>query len=255
MSNAIIRSTDIDQSKFGNDEFQQMKAAFPEETDEVLVRFLIARNNNVAKASEMLAAHIEWRRANWPILKSSCLNEISKGKAYVHGFDKEGHPLLIYRVRFNVASDRDVDEMGRMVMFMLATAVNAMPDDKSKFTILFDRTGFEQKNSDIEFMRHLTPIMQNNFPERVHRVIVYPSGFIFYGIWNIVKWFLDPVTQAKVQPMLALSGVQQYIDDEYIPQDLGGKCDFSFDPDLFPDPYPAEVISAAYPVPESEAAK
>jgi hypothetical protein len=61
---------------------------------------------------------------------------------------------------------------------------------------------------------------QSNFPERVHRVIVYPSGFVFYGIWNIVKWFLDPVTQAKVQPMLALSGVQQYIDDEYIPKDL-----------------------------------
>lgn len=49
---------------------------------------------------------------------------------------------------------------------------------------------------------------------------MYPSGFVFYGIWNIVKWFLDPVTQGKVQPMLALSGVQQYINDEHIPRDL-----------------------------------
>ena len=63
-------------------------------------------------------------------------------------------------------------------------------------------------------------IVQNNFPERVYRVIVYPSGFIFYGLWNMIKWFLDPVTQSKVQPMLALSGVQQYIDNEYIPSSM-----------------------------------
>jgi len=247
MSGPIIASTDIDQTKFGNEEYQIMKSQFPGETDETIVRFLIARNNDVTKASAMLAAHIEWRKSNWPVLKNSCLNEINKGKVYVHGTDNEGHPLLIYRVRMNNSSDRDVEEMGRMIMFFLATAVNAMPPDKSKFTILFDRTNFSKENSDIEFMRHMTPIMQNNFPERVHRVIVYPSGFVFYGIWNIVKWFLDPVTQAKVQPMLALSGVQQYINDEYISRDLGGECDFEFDPDLFPDPYSAEVLSAAYP--------
>jgi hypothetical protein len=160
MSAPVLTSADIDVSKFGNDEFAILKSQFPDESDETVVRFLIARNNNVAKASEMLAAHIEWRKSNWPVLKSSCLNEINKGKAYVHGVDKEGHPLLIYRVRMNVASDRDVEEMGKMIMFMLQTAVNSMPPDKSKFSIFFDRSGFEQKNSDIEFMRHMTPIMQ-----------------------------------------------------------------------------------------------
>jgi hypothetical protein len=35
-----------------------------------------------------------------------------------------------------------------------------MPADKSKFTILIDRTDFRKENSDVEFMRHLTPIMQ-----------------------------------------------------------------------------------------------
>lgn len=159
-SGPVIRSTDIDHSKFGLDEYAIMKSQFPDETDETIVRFLIARNNNVAKAAEMLANHIEWRKTNWPVLRTTCLNEIRKGKVYVQGTDNEGHPLMIYRVRFNVAAERDVDEMGRMIMFWLATAVKQMPADKSKFTILIDRTGFEQKNSDIEFMRHLTPIMQ-----------------------------------------------------------------------------------------------
>ncbi len=50
--------------------------------------------------------------------------------------------------------------------------------------------------------------------------MLFLGGFVFYGVWNMIKWFLDPVTQAKVQPMLALSGVQQYIDDEFIPRDM-----------------------------------
>lgn len=243
----VITSTDIDQTKFGIEEFNQMKEQFPAESDETLARFLIARNNKKDKAAELLVQYLFWKSTSWPVLKSSCLTEINKGKIYVHGKDKEGHPLLIYRCRFNNSSDRDIEEMGRMVCFWLATAVKAMPADKSKLTVLFDRTDFESKNSDIEFVKHMTPILQNNFPERVYRVIVYPSGFVFYGVWNMIKWFLDPVTQAKVQPMLALSGVQQYIDDEFIPRDMGGACDFEFDPDLFPDPYTPEEILAAYP--------
>jgi hypothetical protein len=160
MSGPVLTSTDIDQTKFGNDEYQIMKSQFPEETDETIVRFLIARNNDVTKASAMLTEHIEWRKSNWPVLKNTCMNEINKGKVYVHGTDNEGHPLMIYRVRFNNSSDRDVEEMGRMIMFFVATAVNAMPADKSKFTILIDRTDFRKENSDVEFMRHLTPIMQ-----------------------------------------------------------------------------------------------
>ena len=42
-------------------------------------------------------------------------------------------------------------------------------------------------------------------------------GILFYGGWSIAKWFLDKTTQEKVQPMLYLTGVQQFIADEFIP--------------------------------------
>lgn len=242
-----IYSSDIDQSKFGVEQLTQMREQFSGESDETLARFLIARNNNKEKAAELLVGHLFWKKENWPILKSSCLSELSKGKMYVHGTDKEGHPLLVYRACLNNANDRDLEEMGKLVCWWMATALSVMPRDKSKITILIDRTDYESKNTDYEFVKHLSPIMQNNFPERVYRVIVYPSGFIFYGLWNMIKWFLDPVTQSKVQPMLALSGVQQYIDNEYIPSSMGGGSDFTYDPDNFSDPYTTEEILAAYP--------
>ena len=52
------------------------------------------------------------------------------------------------------------------------------------------------------------------------RAIIYPSDVVFYSIWAIVKWFMDPVTREKVQPMMYLSGVEQYIDRQYIPKSM-----------------------------------
>ncbi len=50
------------------------------------------------------------------------------------------------------------------------------------------------------------------------RAIIYPSDIVFYSIWAIAKWFVDPVTREKVQPMMYLSGVEQFIDRQYIPK-------------------------------------
>ena len=92
---------------------------------------------------------------------------------------------------------------------------------------------------DMQFVRQFASVFQNNFPERVYRIVVYPGGLVFTGLWNLVKWFVDPVTQQKVKPVLTLGGVQEFIEDEYIPVSMGGKCDYEFDlsgGDLPPDP-------------------
>ena len=155
-----ILSEDIDTTRFSMDAVAEMREMFPDQDDEVIGRFLIARNGNLEKASLLLRGHLEWKITNFPVLKSSCINEISKGKLYMHGTDKEGHPLLIWRVRMNNPRDRDVEEMARMVAWWVSIAVRACPPNKSKVTLLMDRSEYKQENSDIEFMRHLTPIFQ-----------------------------------------------------------------------------------------------
>lgn len=61
---------------------------------------------------------------------------------------------------------------------------------------------------------------QDLFPETLMRAIIYPSDVVFYSIWGIVKWFVDPVTREKVQPMMFLSGVEQFIDRQHIPKSM-----------------------------------
>lgn len=204
--------------------------------DDTLARFLLARNGNVDKAKALLEENRAWRKAKLPIYKSSCLTEYNKGKVFVHGVDKEGHPLVIYRAKLQIPAERNVDEMVNMAVWWAEKIVSQLPADKSKVTILIDRVDAGMANSDMEFVRALASVFQNNYPERLCRAIVYPSGIVFYTIWNLVKWFLDPVTQDKVKPVLLLGGVQEFIDDEYIPAYMGGKSIYTFRPDDWSDP-------------------
>lgn len=155
-----ITSIDIDRSKFTFDSLVEMRKTFPDVEDLVLCRFLIARTGDIAKAKDLLNKHLEWKSKNLPVLKSTCLNEFKKGKLYMNGFDKDGHPLLIWHAKLNIYNDRDLDEMGRMIIWWMEYAKHHMPKDKSKITLIVDRSDFKNENNDIEFTRHVAGYFQ-----------------------------------------------------------------------------------------------
>ena len=67
-----------------------------------------------------------------------------------------------------------------------------------------------------------------NYPDLSSEYLIINSSFIFTGVWAIVKGFLSESVKSKVQ--LIGSGsktekvLKERIDDEWIPEKLGGKC-------------------------------
>jgi len=144
--------------------------------------------------------------------------------------------LIVFNVRLNLPKERDFDEQVRMSVWWMQQAIACLPPDKSKFTLLVNRIDSGQGNIDIEIDKAVLTIFQDNFPERMHRCVVYPSGVVFFLLWNIIKFFIDKRTQEKVKTVLYLAGVQEYIDDEFIPAEMGGKSEYKFNVDDFQDP-------------------
>jgi len=113
-----------------------------------------------------------------------------------------GRPLLIWRVRFNFPATRDMDKLLKTFLYWAEAAIRAMPPQYSKFTVLMDRSGFRQENADMEMLKAVAGTLQDAYVERLSSCIIYPVDLIFYALWNIGKWFIDPVTREKVKPML-----------------------------------------------------
>ena len=51
---------------------------------------------------------------------------------------------------------------------------------------------------DRKVVKNLVTIVSNNFPEVVHRICVFPTGWATSMIWGVAKYFFDSQTRQKV---------------------------------------------------------
>jgi hypothetical protein len=164
METTTIVSCDIDPSRFSMENLNALRAVFSHLPDEELARYLIARNDDVHKAMEQIQKAQKVKMASFPILKDSVMKEMMTGKLYCHGEDKDGRPLIIWNSAKNIASQRDLEETSRLLIWWTEYTIRKkMPGDKSKYTILINRTGHSHENSDIELMKHTAATFQVSY--------------------------------------------------------------------------------------------
>ena len=84
----------------------------------MLRRFLVARNLEIEPALVMLEAHAKWKKATLPIsLTSGIVAELKKGKAFHHGLDAAGRPLVVIRSRNFDPKERTLDDALKAVIY------------------------------------------------------------------------------------------------------------------------------------------
>jgi len=113
----------------------------------MLRRFLIARRLQIPATVAMLEAHVAWREQTLPIHLSEVRSEIHKGKAYEHGVDVKGRPLVFVCSRNFDPNTRDLEQCLRAIIYMLNSALRK---HDAQFAVFYDRTDFSlSKNLDI----------------------------------------------------------------------------------------------------------
>ena len=209
---------------------EEWSASLPEDLSEfrtdhsVLERFLVARQLDKEQAAEMLRAHKAWRAATLPVeLTAEVKAEIRKGKYFMSGKDREGRPLFVVRSGLFDPKERDLDTSVKGLVYSLEYALSLSGDPAQKFVILYDRTGFSiGKNLDRDFLKAAGAVLSDNYPERLANAYIYPCGLVLNGIWNIVKWFLDPRTRAKFEMVTSNQALLDLFDRDQLPDTLGG---------------------------------
>lgn len=197
--------------------------------DMTLYRFLQARKWVVVNALEMLTNHLEWRQKTYPIPKSKWINDpfFTKGSCLLgSGIDSGGRPILVMKSgRFPVA-ERNLENCVDGFIALL-TEMSNIYGLHTRFTILYDRQNFVKKdNLDLDLLKAIAKIFSDNSPESMERTCVYPCGPILRGLWQIVKWFFDPVTRNKVSMLGSPEAFKEYVPSDQLMKDMGGTSDF-----------------------------
>eukprot|EP01060_Flectonema_neradi_P039170 TRINITY_DN8516_c0_g1_i6.p1 TRINITY_DN8516_c0_g1~~TRINITY_DN8516_c0_g1_i6.p1 ORF type:complete len:253 (+),score=50.12 TRINITY_DN8516_c0_g1_i6:50-808(+) len=227
-----VRSETI--TKVGASELKEMQKLFKDCDEGTCRRFLAARDGNVKKGSQMLKTHQAWAQKTLPIDKHEVKKMRRKMKFFTRGYDKDGHPILHFIGPHHSSKD-ELDQTIKMMTYVLEDCVAHLPRGIEKFTLmLFLPTGSEM---DRGLVQAASKLFGDNYPERMHKCLVFPTGMLSRGIWSVAKSFLDPVTAGKVH---LLSGGRQppdllkFVDKSNLPQLYGGTDVFNPCPDLKP---------------------
>uniref|UniRef100_A0ACD5WD01 Uncharacterized protein n=1 Tax=Avena sativa TaxID=4498 RepID=A0ACD5WD01_AVESA len=203
--------------------------AAKEEDDFMLRRFLRARDHNVGKASAMFLKYLAWKRAakpNGPITDDEVRNELAQEKLYVQGHDKMGCPMVYLFGCRHIAAKRDINEFKRYVVYILDNTCANLPAGQEKFAAVVDLKGFGYANCDVRAMLESLDIMQNNYPERLGRVLLIHVPYVFMAAWKMVYPFIDDNTKKKfvfVADKDLDATLRDALDEHQLPEEFGGK--------------------------------
>ena len=178
-----LKSTDLNRSKFTEENVVKLREQFPHLDDETLARYLIAQNNDIVGAAKKLLKAEDLKTEYWHVKKSQCINEIITGTAYLHGTDKEGRPLLVLHARLHDPDKRDLKEMIQMTLWWTEQALSKLPEDKSQFVILLDRDNCENA-LDTEYLQKVAEIFQ----VRIKCVLSVKCDIFAFNEWSSSYW-------------------------------------------------------------------
>ena len=215
--------------------------------DLFLLRFLRARKFDLEKTMEMFKKFLQWRiDMHVDELRESFEmdNLIEIKKLYPHGYhrtDKLGRPVYIelydktdVNGLFKVTTEEKmvkyyIKQYERQIKYIFPawSAVVQRPVEQSCTILDANGIGIFSLVGPIKgFVKLASDIGQDYYPEMLGKMTIINVGFLFRAIWSMVKSFIDPKTQSKINLLKSSykEELLKLIDEDKLPSFLGGKC-------------------------------
>ncbi|XP_057468638.1 patellin-3-like [Actinidia eriantha] len=211
-----------------------------ERTDVILLKFLRAREFKVTDAFVMLRNTIRWRKEfNIDALIDEDLGDDLEKVVFMHGFDKEGHPVC-YNV-YGEFQNKElyqktfVDEEKRMNFLrwrnqFLERSIRKLDFRPGGVSTIFQVS--DLKNSPGPGKRELRiatrqalQLLQDNYPEVVAKQVFINVPWWYLAFYTMISPFLTQRTKSKfviAGPSRTAEILFKYISPEQVPIQYGG---------------------------------
>ncbi|KAI1359094.1 CRAL/TRIO domain-containing protein [Xylaria arbuscula] len=218
-----------------------------EHPDALVLRFLRARKWDVEKAMAMLVSAINWRlernlaetvihtgesvglKKDPSADDQGFVSQYRSGKSYVHAKDKENRLVYVIQVRKHDPSAQSGDAMETYILHNIESLRVLMKSPDDKCCLLFDMTGFGLKNMDFHVVKFLVSVFEARYPETLGIVLIHNAPFVFWGLWNMIKGWLDPVIASKINFTRNSADLLHFIAVENLQASYGGRDSFEYE--------------------------
>ncbi|KAI0903405.1 CRAL/TRIO domain-containing protein [Ustulina deusta] len=215
--------------------------------DALVLRFLRARKWDVEKGMAMLVSAVNWRierniaetiiRAGESVgLKKDpsaddqgFISQYRSGKSYVRSKDKENRLVYVIRVRLHDPGMQSGEAMETYILHNIESLKIMIKPPDDKCCLIFDMTDFGVKNMDFHVLKFLVSVFEARYPETLGVVLIHNAPFVFWGIWNIIKGWLDPVIASKINFTRKSADLLQFISEENLQTSYGGKDTWEYE--------------------------
>ncbi|KAH8415142.1 hypothetical protein KR215_005415 [Drosophila sulfurigaster] len=214
---------------------------------QTILRFLSARDWHVSQAYTMLCDSLKWRSEH---RIDSLLEEYSKPAVVVehfpggwHHHDKDGRPIYILRLGHmdvkGLLKSLGMEGLLRLALHICEEGIQKINESAERldkpvlnWSLLVDLEGLSMRHlwrPGIKALLYITETVERNYPETMGRVLVVRAPRVFPIAWTIVSAFIDEHTRSKFlfygpDCEHMRDGLAQYIDEEIVPDFLGGPC-------------------------------
>lgn len=202
--------------------------------DRILLKFLRARDFDMATTCEMLEKNLVFREKWQPHLLTETDADVKAGLDTdiwrLAGETREGHPIqLVFASRFNAKTVVSLEQYTKFMIYQREATARKMDREGWKVettSVMFDMAGFSLFVQGTPFAlsvaRVLVDLTQNQYPEMLQNAIIFNAPVFFKAVWAIVRPWLDHATAERVIFVNDPARLHSLIDPSVLHERYGG---------------------------------
>jgi hypothetical protein len=144
---------------------------------------------------------------------------------------KEGNPIIYCKLAKLVPSDMGKNYVKKLIDYILwnnscGTFLDGMDFHRNGLIFIADLEGVGWKNIDINLQKKINGALIDNFPMRIQKVLLINPPSIINTVISCMKIFMKKKIMDRIE-IIDRNDVVNFIDEENLWEDFGGKCEFS----------------------------
>ncbi|SOV23354.1 CRAL/TRIO domain-containing protein, putative [Plasmodium sp. DRC-Itaito] len=166
--------------------------------DNYVLRFLQGNEFVYERCYNDMLRHLTWRKENLPIPLSDVQNFLDKGYCYIHGRDKQMHPIIIINCK-NIISANTKDVLKVFYYWLEFCISKLLIEGKvEQWRVIIDLTSCSVLNIPIATLKDISKNLSCNYRSRLCKMLVLSAPLVVTGIWHMLKSIIPVVTQQKI---------------------------------------------------------